>query len=109
MTPTSESKPVYVRLPARGPGCLIQILWFALIGWWLAGLAIGLAWLLNVTVLGLPFGMAILNNIPKLLALQEPRTTGMAVTRPSGGTVVIETNLPQHNLLLRTAFFLLIG
>jgi uncharacterized membrane protein YccF (DUF307 family) len=108
MSTSPASKPVYAQVPARGPGCLVQMLWFVLVGWWLGGLAISLAWLLNVTIIGLPLGMAILNNIPKLLALQEPRTSVAAVAR-GDGTVMVETDLPQHGWLLRTAFFLLIG
>lgn len=90
------------------PGCLIQTLWFLFVGWWLGSLAISLAWFLNVTIIGLPLGLAILNNIPKLLALQNPERYVQVVSR-GGRTVVRESDLPERPFLLRALFFLLIG
>lgn len=90
------------------PGCLIQTLWFLFVGWWLGSLAISVAWVLNVTIIGLPLGLAILNNIPKLLALQNPERYVQAVSR-GGTTVIRESEPPEHPFLLRALFFLLIG
>jgi uncharacterized membrane protein YccF (DUF307 family) len=90
------------------PGCLIQVLWFAFVGWWLGSLAIAVAWVLNVTIIGLPLGLAILNNIPKLLALQNPERYVQVVSK-EGRTVIRESDLPEHPFLLRALFFLLIG
>lgn len=108
MSTAPAPEPLHVQLRSNGPGCLVQILWFALIGWWLGGLAVSVAWILNVTIIGLPLGMAILNGLPKILALQEPRTAVAAVARP-GGAVVVEVPVEQYDFLLRTVFFLLIG
>jgi len=44
---------------SAAPGCLIQALWFVFIGWWLGALSIAAAWFLNITIIGLPLGMAI--------------------------------------------------
>lgn len=110
-TPSAQppkAQPTVILQQARGPGCLIQALWFLFVGWWLGAIVISLAWILNVTVIGLPIGMALLNNIPKLLALQDPQRRIQTVTQ-GGKVVVTETNLPQHSFLLRTAYFLLIG
>lgn len=90
------------------PGCLVQTLWFLFVGWWLGSLAVSVAWVLNVTIIGLPLGLAILNNIPKILALQNPERYVQVVPR-EGGAVVRETELPEHPFLLRALFFLLIG
>jgi uncharacterized membrane protein YccF (DUF307 family) len=108
MASPNPSQPVVVVRKSRGPGCLVQSLWFIFIGWWLGGLAITLAWILNVTIIGLPLGMAILNNIPKILALQNPETYLQAVSA-GGRTVVTEREMPQYNFFLRAIFFLLIG
>jgi uncharacterized membrane protein YccF (DUF307 family) len=93
---------------AGEPGCLIQSLWFIFVGWWLGSLAISLAWVLNVTIIGLPLGMAILNNIPKILALQNPERYVQVVSQ-GGRTYIRESDLPEHPFLLRALFFLLIG
>ena len=102
-------KPVVVTTQSSGPRCLLQVLWFFFVGWWLGGLAVSLAWLLNVTIIGLPLGMAILNNIPKILALQTPERSMMVVTDAQGRVTLVEADVPQHNFFVRALFFLLIG
>ncbi len=52
--------------------------------------------------------MAILNNIPKILALQSSEKQIQVVSK-NGTTMISETELPQHNFLLRAAYFILIG
>ena len=93
----------------RGPGCLVQAVWFIFIGWWLGALAVGLAWILNVTIIGLPLGMAILNNIPKILALQGSTQEIRAVATADGRMFVSKSGRPQIHFLIRAAYFLLIG
>ena len=36
----------------ENPGCLVQLLWFALVGWWVGEIWIAVAWFLMVTVIG---------------------------------------------------------
>ena len=91
-----------------GPGCLIQVIWFIFLGWWLGAIAIAVAWVLNVSVIGLPIGAVILNNIPKILALQEPERHLKTATK-GGETVIVESEAEQPNILLRAVFFVLIG
>ena len=93
---------------SSGPGCLVQSLWFIFVGWWLGALLISFAWLLNITIIGFPLGMAILNSIPKILALQSSEKQIQAVSK-QGATIISESELPQHNFWLRTAYFVLIG
>lgn len=100
---------VTVHRSADGPGCLIQALWFGFVGWWLGGLAAALGWILNLTVVGLPLGLAIFGAMPKLIALQSPTTLTTITTRDDGSTVVSTSGAPQHSLLVRAAFFLLVG
>ncbi len=104
-----QQKSVVVRTESSGPGCLVQVLWFVFVGWWLGGLATSLAWFLNVTIIGLPLGMAILNNIPKILALQNPERYVVVTTDAQGQVTISQSEVPQHNFFVRAAFFLLIG
>ncbi|MBX3046985.1 MAG: YccF domain-containing protein [Anaerolineales bacterium] len=92
----------------RGPGCLVQALWFFFIGWWLGGIVLTIAWLLNLTIVGLPLGMMMLNYIPKILALQEPELL-LKSTISHGSTTISEEEQPQLSFILRSAYFLLIG
>ena len=92
----NAAPPVIVR---SQPGCLIQILYFLVIGWWLGGAAIVLAYFLFLTLLGIPLGVMILNKIPYLLALRQ--------TEPAISYYGVKT--AQHNLLIRALWFFLIG
>jgi len=107
MATTGSTTPIATEA-RRGPGCLVQILWFLFIGWWLGGILIAIAWLLNVSIIGLPLGIAILNNIPKVVALQEPTILLQTVER-HGRTVIVESDLPQLNFWLRAIYFVLVG
>lgn len=51
-----------------------RLLYFLLIGWWLALLAVLTAYLLCISFLGLPLGVMIFNRLPTLLYLKEPGT-----------------------------------
>ncbi len=89
----------------RNPGCLIQLLWFLLIGWW-AGMAwMFIGWLLMVTIIGIPFGVWMFNQLPKVIALRQPRE--MIVTQPGDRTNVVQA--PQVNIFLRIIYLIVIG
>jgi uncharacterized membrane protein YccF (DUF307 family) len=103
----STSAQTYTFKRAGNPGCLLQILWFVFIGSWLGLIALVVAWILNVTIIGLPLGLAILNNLPIFIALQSP--TSQVVVRSGDARSVVEGGLPQYNFLLRALYFLVIG
>lgn len=86
------------------PGCLIQAIWLLLVGWWAAGIAISVAWFLNATIIGMPAGLWILNNIPLILALQNPQ---QVVTNSAGQITAREPE--QLPFIVRAVYFLLIG
>ena len=87
----------------RGPNLLLRVLWFVLVGWWLAGVASGLAWFLNATVIGLPLGLWLLNRLPTLATLRPQEQTWRIE-----GTVAIRGKT-QRPFLLRAVYFLLVG
>ena len=104
-TPTQTSTTIQREF---GPGCLIQALWFIFIGWWLGAIAIAIAWFLNITIISLPIGLSILNNIPRILSLQPPRRE-IQVMHVGGETRITESSLSQRNFLLRAFYFVFIG
>jgi uncharacterized membrane protein YccF (DUF307 family) len=104
----SQKPPVVIVQGKKGPGCLIQALWFIFVGWWLGAILISIAWFLNITIIGLPLGMSILNSIPKILALQEPQTQTRTFTTQSG-IVITESEQPQLNFWVRAIYFVVIG
>ncbi len=101
MTQTQVSNSVVYQQTNR-PGCLLQLLWFGFIGWWFGLIWVGLAWFLNITIIGLPIGAAMLNNVPQVIALRGRRVMQVDTT----GRV---SNAPELPLILRALYFLVIG
>jgi uncharacterized membrane protein YccF (DUF307 family) len=94
---------------SQGPGLLVRILWFVFLGWWLAGLANLLGYLLCLTIIGLPAGFMLFNRIPSILTLR-PRTVHMTTTVGDDGAVyVTEAIVEQRGFFLRAIWFLVIG
>lgn len=94
---TNAQGPVVVK---QGPGCLIQILWFVFIGSWLGGVAVSAAYFMFVFIVTIPIGVAILNNIPLIMALRQPDR----LITPYG-----EVSVRQHNFVVRALWFIFVG
>jgi uncharacterized membrane protein YccF (DUF307 family) len=93
----------------KGPGCFTQALWFLFIGWWAGAIWISLAWLLMVTIIGIPIAVMMINRLPKVIALREPGA-GVTVIKTGDVTVIdVSGKVPQHNILVRAIYFLFIG
>jgi uncharacterized membrane protein YccF (DUF307 family) len=93
----------------RSPGCLLQLLWFFFIGIWLGQIWMIVAWLLMLTIIGIPLGVAMLNMLPKVFALREPTQRVRVYRNPDGSLSEVEIGRPQVNILLRALYFLLVG
>ncbi len=87
---------------------LIRVLWFFLIGWHVTLYWIVAAWLLNLTVIGLPLGVWMLNRVPLVLTLRMPASYQVIGLR-DGRLVAWRETVPQHGWLLRLLYFLVIG
>jgi uncharacterized membrane protein YccF (DUF307 family) len=81
------------------PGCLVQLIFFIFIGWWLGALAVTLAYLLFLTIIGIPLGVKIINKIPYLMAL---RNTAPVIS-------FIGQKTEQINIFIRIIWYLLLG
>ena len=57
----------------RGPNLLVRFIWWLFIGWWTSGIAVTIAWLALITIVGIPLGIWIINRLPSILTLR-PRT-----------------------------------
>jgi uncharacterized membrane protein YccF (DUF307 family) len=98
-----QSQPVIVR--QSGPGLLVRALYFILFGLWFSGIWAAVAWVLCVTIIGLPFGLWMLNRLPQVVTLKPSRSDLVLTTTGH----VLERNVPQAPFLLRALYFLLIG
>jgi uncharacterized membrane protein YccF (DUF307 family) len=93
---------------SRGPGCLMQLLWFVLVGWWLGQAAIAIAYVCLVTIIGIPIGVVILNNLPMIIALRSAPET-VLVGAADGRAFMAGRGERQLPLLIRAAWFILLG
>ena len=93
----------------RNPGCLLQLLWFACVGIWLGQVWMIAAWLLMISIIGLPLGIAMLNTLPKVYALREPVQQVRIYRRQDGSLVEQEVGRAQVHFVLRGLYFILVG
>ena len=93
----------------KNPGCLVQLLWFVFIGWWAGQLWIAVAWLLMVTIVGIPLGVMMLNKVPQVIALRGESGGITLTTVGNGTTATAGASVPQHNIVLRALYFVLVG
>ncbi|KTG29363.1 YccF domain-containing protein [Haloferax profundi] len=77
---------------------LVRILWFVFIGWWATPAVVNVAWFLNATIIGLPLGIKLINLVPTVLSLKEPRALG----NPDAAK-------GQRSLVVRGVYFLFVG
>jgi uncharacterized membrane protein YccF (DUF307 family) len=102
----SPNQPVHVSVNftpmavRRNPGCLMQLLYFLFIGWWLGAAAVLLAYALFALIITIPLGVALINKIPYLMALREA---------PQYITPYGAVQIPQHHFLVRAIWFLAVG
>jgi uncharacterized membrane protein YccF (DUF307 family) len=94
-----------VILQERSPNLLIRILYFILVGIWFSGIWATVAWVLCVTIIGLPFGLWMLNRLPQVTTLKAQ--TNDVVVLPNGQ--VFQKSKEQLPFILRAIYFVLIG
>lgn len=85
------------------PSLVVRAIWFVAVGWWLTGVILTVAWILNLTVVGLPLGIKLINKVPKALTLKEPDTSDVDTVEIGG------SSSGSPNLLVRGAYFVLVG
>lgn len=50
----------------------VRLIYFLFFGWWLGLISAAVAYLLCLSIVGLPFGTMIFNRLPAILFLKEP-------------------------------------
>lgn len=95
-----------VKQPVRQVPFLLRVIWFFVLGWELTGIWILVAWALNLTIIGLPLGLWMINRVPQVLTLKA-RPGAWELDLTSGKTKYVSA--PQVSWLIRGLYFLLIG
>jgi uncharacterized membrane protein YccF (DUF307 family) len=87
----------------KPPPLLLRVVWFIMVGWWLAGLLSVAAWALNATIIGLPLGLWLINRLP-VAATLRPAESHLLIN--AGVAMPATEQLP---FLARALYFVLIG
>lgn len=77
---------------------LVRALWFVFVGWWATPVVVNTAWVLNVTVILLPIGIKLINLVPTVLTLAEPRSLSEPASKRG-----------QRSLVVRAIYFVFVG
>jgi uncharacterized membrane protein YccF (DUF307 family) len=80
-----------------GPPLVVRAIWFVLVGWWLTGIVILAAYLLLITIIGIPLSFWLFDRIPFVLTLARPTARLEAA------------GIEQHPIFLRAIWFLFVG
>jgi len=91
------------------PSILLRGVYFILVGWWASGIWLGIAWFLNVTIIGMPLGIKMINKVPKIVSLKDRTIETDITTDDTGDITITHTTSDQYSLLLRAVYFLLVG
>lgn len=91
-----------------GPGLFVRGIWFLFVGWWLSWLAIGVAYIACLTLVGLPLGFYIFNRLPMILTLRA-RNDRIVTEVRDGVTFLRHDHVEQLPMWVRAVYFLLVG
>ena len=104
-TPGAQPAVVY----QRGPNLLVRVVWWLFIGWWASGIAVGVAWVALITIIGIPLGIWIINRLPSILTLR-PRTRQWSLGQDEQGREeVSDRGRPQVAWPVRGLWFIVVG
>lgn len=81
---------------------LIRVLYFILIGWWVSLIWSLIAYLLCLTIIGLPLGLVMLNRLPQILTLKPVNELDLVNKE-------YLNRRQEFPMLLRILYFFLIG
>ncbi len=95
-----------LRQPVQEVPFLLRIVWFFVLGLEVTAVWILVAWALNLTIIGLPLGLWMIDRVPQVLTLKS--RSGSYVVDPNNGHAHYLTPA-QAPTLFRLGYFLLIG
>ena len=91
------------------PSIIVRGVYFLLFGWWASGVWLSIAWFLNLTIIGMPLGIKMINFVPKIVSLKDRKIQTERMVDEAGNVTIRQGTSEQYSLLLRAAYFLLVG
>lgn len=106
MMSTNVSAAATLRRPVRDIPFILRVIWFFVLGWEITGVWILIAWTLNISLVGLPLGLWMIDRVPQVLTLKV-RKGDYEYDPGSGRSKFVAGS--QTPFLLRAVYFLLFG
>ncbi|MFV9507261.1 MAG: YccF domain-containing protein [Oscillochloridaceae bacterium umkhey_bin13] len=89
----------------RGVNLLLRAIYFLVFGLWFSAIWATIAWVLCVTIIGLPLGLWMLNRLPQVTTLRPQRND----LRVTASGEIYRSNVEQRPFIIRAIWFLLVG
>ena len=106
--PPDQGSNVVIMAQSPEPNLVLRVLWFIFVGWWASFLTIWVAGLLQLTIIGIPAAIWVINRIPQIMTLKSSRKL-QAVQNQDGITVVSFSDRQQLKWWVRTIYYVLVG
>ena len=106
--PPPQNTTVVVMAESPEANIAIRAAWFVFAGWWMSFWAISAAALLQLTIIGIPAAVWIVNRIPQVSTLKSSRRLQVA-DRQAGVTVVSYSDREQLKWWVRAIYYILVG
>jgi uncharacterized membrane protein YccF (DUF307 family) len=107
--PAAPTPSLYVVEQKTGRGLFVRALWYLFIGWWLTAIVVVIAWIAALTIIGLPLSFYLVNHIPTALTLRPHIERYEVIQGADGVAYSRQIRVRQSNVLVRIAYFVLIG
>jgi uncharacterized membrane protein YccF (DUF307 family) len=105
---SESTRPVIVASQRGSPGCVITVLWFVFVGWWLSAIWITVAWFLMVLVVTMPLAFWMIDRLPRVATLREPTVEYHSMVEGTSARVQV-TSIAQRAFIVRVVWFLIVG
>ena len=106
--PPSQGSNIVVMSDSPEPNMLLRVVWFVFVGWWLSFWAIVLATVLQLTIIGIPGAIWVINRIPQIMTLKSSRRLQVS-NNDSGVTVIGYSDREQRRWWVRAIYYVLVG
>ena len=106
--PPNQGSNVVIMAESPEPNLVLRVLWFIFVGWWVSFLTMSVAGLLQITIIGIPATIWMINRIPQVMTLRSSRKL-QTVQNQDGVTVVSYSDRQQLKWWVRAIYYVLVG
>lgn len=105
----TQNVDVSIEQEDTSPSIILRGFYFILFGWWASGVWLSIAWALNITIIGMPVGIRMINKVPKIVSLKDRKIETEMTKDAEGNVTVSQGTSEQYSLAVRAVYFILVG